>query len=49
MLDCNRVHVLGRSESGEGVFHEANLADLEATNMMKWSDKDGGKPIRAVT
>jgi hypothetical protein len=29
-------------------FAKADLAQLEANNMMKWSDKGGGKPIRAA-
>ncbi len=28
-------------------FGKADLAQLEANNMMKWSDKESGKPIRA--
>lgn len=29
-------------------FAKADVAQLEANNMMKWSDQDGGKPIRAA-
>ena len=30
-------------------FAKANLAELEANNMVKWSDRDGGKPVRAAS
>ncbi len=34
---------------GNEYFAKANLAELEANNMVKWSDRDGGKPIRAAS
>src|SRR6266516_4108740 len=34
---------------GNEYFAKANLAELEANNMVKWSDRDGGKPVRAAS
>ena len=33
---------------GNEYFAKANLVELEANNMVKWSDRDGGKPVRAT-
>jgi hypothetical protein len=29
-------------------FAKADLAQLEANNMVKWSNEGGGKPVRAI-
>ena len=34
---------------GNLYFAKADLAQLEANNMVKWSDKDGGKPVRGAS
>lgn len=47
IIRLGATHYIDLSPSN-AFFAKANPAELMANNMMKWSDKDGGKPITAV-